>query len=542
MGTKRVTSKRHLVVLVVIGALAQAWLGTGTGRVAASEAKSRAELMHVKKPTVARGLIHNEDCSHFFMTRDPDKLDMAELNAFIDQYAGTQLTHFFMNPNAMRTSFRSKVWDNIWRSSDPAPGIASGRFPKAGSRWVLNTYRLDKQGIDPYAVWIARCRKHGISPWISMRMNDCHENDNVKSYLHSELWVKHPEYWRGGTGYFARCFNFGIRAVYEYHMALVREYLERYDLDGLELDWMRECFCFKPGEEAKGRAILTAFMRDARELANKRGAKRGRPIKIAARVPAVPEASLGWGLDGVTWAKEGLVDMLIPTARWATADFDIPINLWRELLGDACKRVTLAAGMEIRIQPYPGASAVMSSRETLRGFSAAMLERGADQIYLFNHMDKDPSVPHGEYLAMFKEAGRLETVVDKSRRHVMTYHDISPPGKSLPPALPADLAKERTARFSIYIGPRPVTGRVVVRVGLGKMPGVGAAELAVRVNAADCRAIDDCPKPRHFCGSVRVAQFDVPLAAMRRGHNQIEAGLKKGDKQRIVWMEIYIAP
>ncbi|MBN1343562.1 MAG: hypothetical protein JXQ73_12815 [Phycisphaerae bacterium] len=495
-----------------------------------------------RRPTVERGLIHNEDCSHFFITRDPDTLDMKELHAFIDQYAGTQLTHFFMNPNAMRTSFRSKVWDNIWRSGDPAPGIANGLFPGAARNWALNTYRLDKKGIDPYAVWIERCRKWGISPWISMRMNDCHENDNVKSYLHSTFWVKHPEYWRGGTGYFARCFNFGIKEVYDYHMALVREYLERYDLDGLELDWMRECFCFKPGEEAKGRGVLTDFMKETRRLANERGAKRGRPIKIAARVPAAPEASIGMGLDGVGWAKEGLVDMLIPTARWATADFDIPIDQWRKLLGDAAKRVMLAAGMEIRIQPYPGATAIMSTRETLRGFSAAMLERGADQVYLFNHMDRDPSVPSEEYLAQFREAGRLETVVDKPRRHVVTYRDISPPEKPFPSALPAGVKAGSPARFSIYIGPQPKSGKVVVRVGLAQGTGVGEAQLAARVNDAECKVIADHAKPGEFCGAIRVAQFDVPLSAVRGGYNQIEVVLVKGEPQRIVWMETYIVP
>jgi hypothetical protein len=48
----------------------------------------------------------------------------------------------------------------------------------------------------------------------------------------------------------------------------------------------------------------------------------------------LPEASIGWGLDGVAWVKEGLVDILVLTARWATADFDIPVDRWRKLLGD----------------------------------------------------------------------------------------------------------------------------------------------------------------------------------------------------------------
>jgi hypothetical protein len=493
------------------------------------------------KPTMVRGLIQNEDCSNYFMVNGPDDMDVEGLHAFIDRYANTQLTHFFLNPNAMRTSFDSKVRDHIWGSGDPEPGIAAGRFSESGAKWARHTYRLQQACIDPYAVWIDRCRKHGISPWISMRMNDCHENNDTSSYLHSTFWVEHPEYWRGGTGYFARCMDYGAEEVREHHMALVREYLERYDLDGLELDWMRECFCFKPGEEEKGRAILTAFMRDVRALADKRGAERGRPIKIAARVPALPEASYGWGLDGVAWAKEGLVDILVPTARWATADFDIPVDRWRALLGDAAEHLSLAAGMEIRIQPYPGASAIMSTPETLRGFSAAALERGADQVYLFNHMHS-LATSVDDILPIFTEAGCLETVIDKPRRHVVTYRDIAPPGVAVPNALPAELASDSPGRFSIYIGPPPETGSVVVRVGLSEAPGMKEAQLAVRVNAVDCPADEDHPTPGQFCGAARILQFDAPLAAMTRGYNEVEIALKGGDGQRIVWMEFYLVP
>ena len=493
------------------------------------------------KPTMTRGLIHNEDCSNYYMVNQPEDMCVDSLHAFIDRYAGTQLTHMFLNANAMRTSFESKVRDHIWGSGDPGPGIAQGRFSESGAKWARHAYSLAKTGIDPYAVWIERCRVHGISPWISMRMNDCHENNDTSSYIHSRFWVEHPEYWRGGTGYFARCMDYGAKEVYEHQMALVREYLERYDLDGLELDWMRECFCFKPGEEEKGRAILTAFMREVRAMADDCGEKRGRAIKLAARVPALPEASLGWGLDAVAWAKEGLVDILVPTARWATADFDIPVDRWRELLGDTPKDVSLAAGMEIRIQPYPGASAIMSDIETLRGFSAAMLERGADHIYLFNHMHP-LSTPIEDMRPIYTEAGRLDTLIDKPRRHVVTYRDISPPNETPANALSAEIDETAKANFAIYIGPAPKAGRVTVRMGLAESPGLKEAQAAVHVNETDCVSGKDHPDPGQFCGAARVLQFNAPLGAMKRGYNEVAATLDKGEAQRIVWMELYIVP
>ncbi len=493
------------------------------------------------KPTMTRGLIHNEDSSNYFMVNSPEDMCVESLHAFVDRYAGTQLTHLFLCGNAMRASFDSKVRDPIWGSGDPEPGIAAGRFSEAGANWARHTYSLAQAGIDPYAVWIERCQWHGISPWITMRMNDCHENNDTSSYIHSEFWREHPEYWRGGTGYFARCMDYGAKEVYDHQMALVREYLERYDLDGLELDWMRECFCFKPGEEEKGRAILTAFVREVRAMADSYGKERGRAIKVAARVPALPEASLGWGLDAVAWAKEGLVDMLVPTARWATADFDIPVDRWKELLGETTKDVSLAAGMEIRIQPYPGASAIMSNMETLRGFSAAMLERGADQIYLFNHMHP-LATPIEDIRPIYTQAGRLDTVLDKPRRHVVTYRDITPPNKSIGNALPAVINETAEANFAIYIGPAPKTGKVTVRLGLAESPGTKEAQIAAHINGAACVSGEDHPEPGQFCGAARVLQFDAPLTAMKKGYNDVAVTLNKGEEQRAVWMELYIIP
>ena len=51
-------------------------------------------------------LVINEDNSHFFGTREPQDMTPAGLHAFVDQYAGSAVTHLFLNANAMRASFR----------------------------------------------------------------------------------------------------------------------------------------------------------------------------------------------------------------------------------------------------------------------------------------------------------------------------------------------------------------------------------------------------------------------------------------------------
>ena len=75
-------------------------------------------------------------------------------------------------------------------------------------------------------------------------------------------------------------------------------------------------------------------MRDVRKLVADAAAKRGHPIRLGVRVPSRPEVAAGLGLDAVAWAKEGLIDLLVVTPRWATLEFDMPIRAVAEDAGD----------------------------------------------------------------------------------------------------------------------------------------------------------------------------------------------------------------
>ena len=131
--------------------------------------------------------IINEDDSHYFSSREADKMSLEGLHAFIDQYAGTAVTHLFLCPNAQRASFRSQTREAIW---DPVDGKAPS------GRWPDNARLLNERGLDLYKIWIARCREKGISPWLTMRMNDLHEADDLHSFLHTSFWLEHPQFWR----------------------------------------------------------------------------------------------------------------------------------------------------------------------------------------------------------------------------------------------------------------------------------------------------------------------------------------------------------
>ncbi|HQE83170.1 MAG TPA: hypothetical protein PLM14_09225 [Candidatus Hydrogenedentes bacterium] len=486
-----------------------------------------------------RGLVINEDNSHFFGSRTADDMTIEGLHAFVDQYAGTKVSHLFLNPNAMRASYRSAVRDAIWdQGSQNAPE------PGFGGPWAANAKLLDERGLDPYAVWIARSREKGISPWLSMRMNDVHDVSDPKNFMHSTFWVQHPEYWRvpGGSGWTDRALNYGVPAVREHNMAFIRELLERYDPDGLELDWMRFGYHFAPGEEAEGCKILTQFMRDVRTLTGEWSKKRGHAIQLGARVPAHPDAAAGLGMDGITWAKEGLVDMLVPTPFWTSSDFDIPVELWRERMGDAAARVIIAPGLEFNVRGYPGGGAVANTLESCRGFAAASWHRGANQIYLFNFMDSGTiPVSTSDYRILLEQGLGPDVCARLPRRHIQAFHDTVPAGVSNGARLPVNGHAGGT--FNLYTGPAPKTGTTTFIAGLAQKDGTGTAVFDATVNGQPCAPIEDRPDPGQYPGVVRAVQFTCPLDALKDGYTEIHIQQRpEQPEQELIWAEIRIEP
>jgi len=111
-------------------------------------------------------LVYNEDDTHFLR-----KVPREEYEKYLDSVCRGAVTHFFMCPNAMRSNIDTKSIEPIWTALDE---------PGKDVRWAEAAKWLHDNKIDPYAIWIARAREKGVSPWLSMRMNDIHGVDNPK--------------------------------------------------------------------------------------------------------------------------------------------------------------------------------------------------------------------------------------------------------------------------------------------------------------------------------------------------------------------------
>ncbi len=493
------------------------------------------------------GVALNEDNSHFFGTRAGQPITTDMVDAFVDQYANTQVKQLLLCPNCMRTSYASKVFDPIWRGYDPdgpddQPLLASlspeGRI--GARKWIHTAWELDQTGIDVYARWINRARQHGISPWLTMRMNDVHCVDDEKSYIHSEFWREHPEYRRVPyhfTAWTDKAFDYGRQEVRDYHFSLIEELAERYDFDGLELDWMRFGYHFRPGHEAEGTELLTEFTGKVRSLLNVWEEKRGHKIRLGARVPAKPQTSIGLGMDAVTWARKGYIDWLVVTPFWASTDTDMPMEIWREMLRGT--GVELCAGIEILLRPYPSYNLFhTNSIETVRGTALSLLNRGADKIYLFNYMDSETTIDNSsDYQQLLKETGDVKQMAENPRRHVVTFTDTWAIGEPQSATLPTVINEGNWHAFRVHIGPRPINGAAKVVLSFYSANDAVRESVVMRVNGE----VTEKPEPVELtqpCPESPAWQYNIPISALREDYNVIEINAKT--TLTVTWVEIAI--
>ncbi|MCX6992856.1 MAG: hypothetical protein NT011_06905, partial [Kiritimatiellaeota bacterium] len=112
---------------------------------------------------------------------------------------------------------------------------------------------LVAQGTDPLQVMVDFGRGHGIEVFCSMRMNDTHDGAHRPDHPYpwfSRFKREHPECLVGSFespppfGSWT-AFDYGQPAVRELTFRRLEEVCQNYDLDGIELDYLRHALLFK---------------------------------------------------------------------------------------------------------------------------------------------------------------------------------------------------------------------------------------------------------------------------------------------------------
>ncbi len=307
---------------------------------------------------------------------------------------------------------------------------------------VINcTQTLIDNGRDCIQLMIDFCRERNIEIFWSIRMNDTHDvwyPCRVPEYKkqHPELLIFQPEDIDKSRLPFMEphmnvtAVNYACQEIRNRQLAIIADVCERYDIDGFEMDFMRAPVFFRPTIEGKPvkpehLEMMTEFMSRIRDMAERIGKRRGRPILIAARLPSRARICGEIGIDIQNWLAEDLVDIVIPSLEWEP--FTGPAGELTQL--GHCHHVPVYAGLS---QTFTTHWEGVDPLEGWIGAATNAWNAGVDGIHTFNLFNA-----HSNVLRTIGEPDGLEKMdkvyaVDNIAGRVRTREHVFPPEGRLP--------------------------------------------------------------------------------------------------------------
>ena len=383
-----------LAILAVEQAGAQAYVS--------EESKEMAQLREAAKHRQRR-IIYNNDGGDMYGRRIRSVEDF--LGHWTEKVVGTQVDSIFYCTGV--TTVYSHDTEIAERYDDLMGAI---KDTGEGSTYFRNNMPiLRKAGVDSLKATIRRAHEAGLEVFWTHRINDTHDSAPGNERLLSQWKRKHPEclmgvpedtkkYPSSSTKYWWSALDFEQPEVRDYLYRITEEVGRRYDVDGIEIDYWRYPVFFRPNMDGQPATssqldILTGFQRSIRQMAVREGAKRGRPILIAARVPMSVDACRNVGIDIKRWLKEDLLDVM------SLGNGDAWPNIPAEGM--------IKLGHDYDVPVYPCLKYSGFGRDHIRTWRAAAANAwraGADGVYFFNLTPYNRYDPD-EFSPQFKELG-----------------------------------------------------------------------------------------------------------------------------------------
>ncbi len=404
--THVMTGRSVLLRTIFLGAAALACTvcaatSAAEGQPAKPQGMSSAELVQARRKARhrRRRIIMNNDGNDFNRLK-PDEPRTPE--AFL-----ARRTTALVGSHVDAIFYCSGVFNYYTHRSKESELITSDKLA------ARHAHELVKQGTDSLEVITGFGHQHGMEVFWSMRMNDTHDSGNLDLMCQ---WKKdHPEYLVGrkdrrpkyGCGRWSSV-DYGVQAVRDKVYRIFADVCGRYDVDGIEMDFFRHPVLFKP--QVSGEPVtqahcdkMTALMRRVRKMTEQVGARRGRPLLIAVRIPDSIGYCKAMGIDLIRWLEEDLIDVI-------TGGGYFKLEPWENLvaLGKKYDVPVYACLVTRRIAPKSKYKDATFMLKRFRGEALAAWNAGVNGIYTFNQFN-----PRSR---LFRELGdpKLLATLDRS--------------------------------------------------------------------------------------------------------------------------------
>ena len=343
-------NRRSLFQVIGAGSL----LAMRTGQPVAHSAYSQRQSVLARH----RNLFNGDSCVYFYNPElwqpEGGPYTAKAIHRYVSLLARSGVDTFLINPNAQVAWYPSKKLQTVidgykrgdrefFRGHAVAIGITPDKMGEFLDRQVkfFNMYLdLVEQDVDWLAETSKACRAHGVSPWVTCRMNDMHGAANPEGSHFNCALFKQAKFRLSGRAMDPNDsphiswmgLNYEHREVREFMLANIREWMEDYDFDGLELDWLRQPLCCELVAGQKQIDLMVDWMREVRALADARARRLGKPVPLGLRIPPNLGYMKSIGIDVKAQVGAGLVDFVGFSDIWQTT-WCVPYDELRKELG-----------------------------------------------------------------------------------------------------------------------------------------------------------------------------------------------------------------
>ena len=384
---------------------------------------------------------------------DPSKHETAEslVQRVVGHFPGTNVTTVFYCTNVWGTSFTHNT--------------QAGEFAGETLPGYIDAKRIiEREGKDNLRIVSEWCKAHGLEFFWSLRINDIHDamlkRDDMNyprtkrehpdwlvgdGVWHEERDILKPEYWH------ATALDYKRREVRDFQFNVIREVCDRYDIDGVELDFCRSPVMFKAHKAIENTPVMTEWIQRVRDHIQ--------PRQLAIRVPSPKMKCKAIGLDVDRLVTNRIVDLLVAGSGYNPFQMSIGEFMSADVPVYPCIETHLWKWQCIREDTarYDG---------VLRAAAERWYTQGAAGMYCFNAQtqikDGESGTGYGPPLARFTDVGSLDDLHHKDklrmvslgepRRHrQFCWHDVPDVGGGCEPyIMPVEVKKSAEFELSVF--------------------------------------------------------------------------------------------
>lgn len=378
--------------------------------------------------------IYYNDAHHYHAKRLEPPTSRHLLQWPVDEVSGTSVDTLVLGLGYSDVYFhRSKV------------GRVVGQGKQTWDSWIdwrilRMVEEAERLGTDQLQVCIEAGRQAGVRVVPSLKLQDVSPPDDERA---GRLKIERgADLCIGEEGRYLWGYDWAHEEVAEAKLAIVREVLDDYDADGIELDFMFDLRYFRAGQVDAGRQAMTRFVDAVRQIARAAADRRGVDVPVTARVAVDRQANVDAGLDVEGWLAAGLLDWVVGQDERGLTDSQ-PKPAWLPAAAGA-------AGAHAYYRPprrvYHEAT-IFPHIEMYRALQHTLVEGGWAGLYHgylpwpFGDAEHD----------LLREAGFPEVTVRRDKRYFLQPREGDPAGETTTPDRQLPVALEEGTRVVLAL-------------------------------------------------------------------------------------------